>query len=339
MIRHISFNNKEDLNEYIKSNVPQHIYYSSAYYQRPSAENMDEKGWLGADLIFDIDVDHIPTKCKELHDYWKCLNCGASGWGYTEKCPSCGSDKLEWEKWVCDICINYAREEIIKLIDILENDFGYSRSDMFVTFSGHRGFHLHLENEDVRDLDQDARREISDYVRGVGLETKLFLSRDGKNYRYRYNVVAPGWAGRIAKYLLLNNETDGGVDLEQLSKPFEWWHQNIKAAINELAVKIDEKVTIDIKRLIRLPGSLHGKTGLKVFTISPNEVENLDSETILKRAIVFSEERVKVRLSPLPRKILYYNFNSGENGIIEVPMYLAVYMMLNGNAEPVSKIG
>jgi len=123
-----------------------------------------------------------------------------------------------------------------------------------------------------------------------------------------------------------------------LRKTFECWQIEVNVSPAELAVKIDEKVTIDIKRLIRLPGSLHGKTGLKVFTISPNEVENLDSETILKRAIVFSEERVKVRLSPLPRKILYYNFNSGENGIIEVPMYLAVYMMLNGNAEPVSKI-
>jgi DNA primase catalytic subunit len=33
-----------------------------------------------------------------------------------------------------------------------------------VTFSGHRGFHLHLENEDVRNLDQDARRESARYA-------------------------------------------------------------------------------------------------------------------------------------------------------------------------------
>ena len=249
MIRHMSFSNKEELNEYIKANVPQHVYYSSAYYRTPSAQSMDEKGWLGADLIFDIDVDHIPTKCKELHDHWKCLSCGASGWGYTLKCPSCGSEKLEWNKWVCDICINYAREEIIKLIDILENDLGYSRAEMFVTFSGHRGFHLHVEDESVRDLDQDARREISDYIRGVGLEVNLLLARAGKNYRYKYSITAPGWAGRIAKRIFLNADVEEDVNLEQLSKPLDWWVQNITSALNELTVKIDEKVTIDMCRL------------------------------------------------------------------------------------------
>jgi len=337
MIRHMSFSNKEELNEYIKANVPQHVYYSSAYYRTPSAQSMDEKGWLGADLIFDIDVDHIPTKCKELHDHWKCLSCGASGWGYTLKCPSCGSEKLEWNKWVCDICINYAREEIIKLIDILENDLGYSRAEMFVTFSGHRGFHLHVEDESVRDLDQDARREISDYIRGVGLEVNLLLARAGKNYRYKYSITAPGWAGRIAKRIFLNADVEEDVNLEQLSKPLDWWVQNITSALNELTVKIDEKVTIDTKRLIRLPGSLHGKTGLKVFSLTPSEVENLDAETILRKAIVFSGEKVKVRLTPLPRKVLFFSFKGTETELIEVPMFLAIYMILNGQAELVTR--
>jgi len=29
---------------------------------------MENKGWIGADLIFDIDADHIETRCKTEHD-------------------------------------------------------------------------------------------------------------------------------------------------------------------------------------------------------------------------------------------------------------------------------
>ena len=43
------------------ANIPAHVYYSSAYYNEPSLQPMPEKvkGWLGADLIFDLDDDHL----------------------------------------------------------------------------------------------------------------------------------------------------------------------------------------------------------------------------------------------------------------------------------------
>jgi DNA primase small subunit len=333
MIRHVSFSDPKEMNNYIRMHIPQHIFYSSAYYKNPSAQNMEEKGWLGADLIFDIDVDHMLTACKDFHDYWRCLDCGASGWGFTLKCPSCGSERLEWSKWVCEICINYAREEIIKLIEILEEDFGISRSEMLVAFSGHRGFHLHVESEAVRDLDQDARREISDYLRGVGLDLSLLLVRDRENYKFKYSTTSPGWAGRIFKFLVLRVSSEENVGVEELSKPYEWWSQIVSSALSELSVKIDEKVTIDTKRLIRLPGSLHGKTGLKVFTLTPSEIENYDSATILKKAIVFPEDTVRVRLKPLPRKVLFFDFKEAKSELLEAPLFLAVYMLLNGGAE------
>ncbi len=51
----------------------------------------------------------------------------------------------------------------------LENDFGFSQNELRVFFSGHRGYHLHIENEAVRSLDAMARKEIVDYVTGLGL--------------------------------------------------------------------------------------------------------------------------------------------------------------------------
>ncbi len=42
-------------------NAPEHVYSSSAKYENPDTFIMEykKKGWLGSDLIFDIDYDHL----------------------------------------------------------------------------------------------------------------------------------------------------------------------------------------------------------------------------------------------------------------------------------------
>lgn len=59
MHRHKSYLKRNELLDYVRSIVPAHIYHSAAYYQKPSAPTMKEKIWKGADLIFDLDADHI----------------------------------------------------------------------------------------------------------------------------------------------------------------------------------------------------------------------------------------------------------------------------------------
>lgn len=332
MLRHISFSSENELNEFLRSRVPQHVYYSTALYENPSAPSMSEKVWLGAELVFDIDIDHVDTSCKELHDSWRCKNCGAEGRGQPRTCPLCGSENLERKNWVCDICINAAREEALKLLDFLENDFGVSRDEVRITFSGHRGFHIHAQREDLLGLDQDARREISDYVRGLGLEAELMLSRaKGGLYNFRYSIESPGWPGRIARYVaLLLSERTVGNSLPELPKAE--WVRLIKLAVEELGAKIDEKVTIDIHRLIRLPGTLHGKTGLKVLGLSASEIEALAAEDILRKALVFGDEEVEVKVENPPSRILFHTIESS-SGVIRTPLYLALYLHLNGGAE------
>ncbi len=64
MIRHIGFDKKDQFNSFINENVPFHAYYSSAYYKTPDAPTMQEKDWMGAELIFDLDSDHLPNADK-----------------------------------------------------------------------------------------------------------------------------------------------------------------------------------------------------------------------------------------------------------------------------------
>ncbi|MCJ2534211.1 MAG: DNA primase catalytic subunit PriS, partial [Candidatus Thermoplasmatota archaeon] len=61
MIRHTSFDKKKNLMRFLGERAPQHTYYSSAYYQTPDAPTMQEKNWMGAELIFDLDSDHLPN--------------------------------------------------------------------------------------------------------------------------------------------------------------------------------------------------------------------------------------------------------------------------------------
>ena len=75
MTRHKAIRSREELFNIIGVLVPSDIYYSTAYYSRP-AEEMERKGWLGSDVVFDVDADHIDTACKTTHDMWSCNRCG-----------------------------------------------------------------------------------------------------------------------------------------------------------------------------------------------------------------------------------------------------------------------
>ncbi len=366
MIRHISFENLAELRRFIMKNIPRHVYYSSAYYENPSSPTMEDKIWLGADLVFDIDVDHIETPCKKEHDKWLCLECGYNGKGMApEECPKCGSKKIEKETWVCDICIETAKEEALKLIDILIDELGFSEKSIYAVFSGHRGFHIHVEDDRVKDLDQDARREIVDYVLGVGLDYTL-LCTSSRFLVLDIDLREKGWRGRIARGLyetILESDEDLlskiGIKRKEIKRllqdkdkilreiekePSSWFLLTqilskkslellINYVIDKYKCKIDERVTIDIKRLIRLPGTLHGKTGFKVMKLDISEIEAFDISQAFTTGM---SDEVILEVEELPKKIANYKF-SNTKGRITVPLPIALYIIGN-SSKPVKLV-
>lgn len=357
MLRHKGVKNAEDLRTQLKTVVPSDVYYSSAHYEKPE-EEMEAKGWLGADVVFDIDADHIPTPCGKQHDTWICNNCGATGRGaHPEMCPACKGLKFSDKSWLCEMCLESAKRETIKLMDVLTRDFGLSPQEMTVAFSGNRGYHVHVEGEVVQALDQMARKEIVDYMVGIGLEPMFHGLEESRGP----NLEEAGWRGRIAKgtyEFLLNtnaeqleemglkksvvnsliNQRDKILESWKGKGPwrmkgvgFESWKKIVQKAIENQSVKIDTVVTTDIHRLIRLTNTLHGKTGLKKIWVSALDIERFDP---LKDAIAFKEGRVSLVVFEAPEfRLGDERYGPYKNMEVELPTAAALFLLCKGAAQ------
>jgi len=364
MLRHKGFRNVDDLRSSLKTIVPSDVYYSSAYYEKPEDE-MRRKEWLGADLIFDIDADHIPTPCAKVHDTWICSNCGAVGKGTPPKrCPDCGEQKLDEKTWPCEVCLESAKVETMKLIDVLTKDFGFSSEELRVGFSGHRGYHVHVENEEIQALDSMARKEIVDYVLGIGLEAEFHgLGKRGERLLAGPDLYDLGWKGRIARgtYEFLLTATSEELEkiglkrsvdtiirhkktlLESWKEKGPWgiikgigpesWRKIAQYGVEKQSVKIDTVVTIDIHRLIRLANTLHGKTGLKKIEVPITGIEHFDP---LKSAVTFKEGTVTVLVSDAPKfRLGDETYGPYKEQKIELPTAAALMLLCKGAAKVV----
>ncbi|MDD2470853.1 MAG: DNA primase small subunit PriS [Methanocorpusculum sp.] len=325
MRRHISFTSPEEVSAYLKSMVPAHVYYSSAYYAHPGAAQMADKEWLGADVIFDLDADHIV-------------------------------------RGPYDVMLARVKEELYKLIDMLTGELGFARRDMNINFSGGRGYHIHLPLLSVRGWDTNERRELVNYVSGTGLSFDAMLGSPKKSgWQVRYHEALEDELSRICglptpdAYSYLSglsgiSEKDANGFLKNIGtaqkllreKPDKLLPNKVvraianaenapfQAGILSRAAQVDEPVTTDVKRLIRHPGSLHGGSGMRVV---PLAVDQLDAFDPLIDAVVFGERSVSVDCAfNLSMSLLgnTYTLTAGQN---TVPEALGVFLCCRGIAE------
>jgi DNA primase small subunit len=373
MVRHKAFQNLETFTDSLLSLAPSDVYYSTAYYAHPTLE-MDQKGWKGSDVVFDVDADHIDTPCKETHDMWACTNCKETRRGRKPaKCPKCGTEKIDEKPWLCVRCLIAAKEEVLKLIEFLSEDFGIESNQMHLFFSGHRGYHLHIISDKLKTLDDLQRKEIVDYVLALGLDpAEQGLYQDILDNRHPVvvgpDLTEPGWRGRLARGVYqilteLNQQqlvelgfTRGAAaqilkDRETIKKEWSrkmlWSSFQDKWRINEmvwrnivdkamslvaLPAQIDTVVTTDIHRLIRMPETLNGKTGLKATSV---ELERLEEFDPFYEPAVFEGAQV-VQVSEAPEIMLRdQHYGPFTNEKIELPLAVAILLIAKGVAYPV----
>jgi DNA primase small subunit len=365
MVRHRRFEQIANFRAVLADTVPSDVYHSCAYYENPDFD-MDKKGWIGSDIVFDIDADHIPTSCNKIHDEFRCVKCGFQGRGITpEMCPCCEATKFETKIWACDLCIESARKEVAKLLDLLENDFGFSSNEMRVFFSGHRGYHLHIENETVRSLDAMARKEIVDYTIGLGIglfEKRQKEKGEKKKNAEKFRLHDFGWNRRLKQgiktFLTKANEEDLeriGFDAKKIKMLREkkntvierciddgyWagfpgigegtWMKLAEYIKEEKAARIDTVVTTDIHRLIRMNGTLHGKTGLKKVEFPAKDLQEFDPFT---GAVAFKKGKVKVLVFDAPEfRMSGETLGPYKNQTLELPIAAAVMLICKKRAQ------
>lgn len=359
MIRHKAFKTATNLHAFIRTTVPAHAYNSTAYYLEPE-EEMDRKKWQGADLTFDVDADHIPTPCKYVHDLWTCKNCNTQGKGpVPERCPKCQGERIDEEVWLCEVCLERAKEEVIKLLDFLMEDFGFLRRDMTVCFSGHRGYHVHLRADEAKHLESDERKEIVDYVLGLGFDPDLHPDLMDRRTALDAKIGASGWPGRVARglYEILTETSENELASWDINRRVAktvarsredfasmWigekakfpegvgpatWRILIGKAVERESAKVDTVVTTDIHRLIRIPETLNGKTGFKAAEIS--SIESFDP---FSDAIAFKgEETVHVKEAPQFR-IGNQTYGPYMDKVVTLPSAAAVLLVSKGKASP-----
>ena len=328
MHRHVGFTGREEMSEYIKNIVPQHTYYSTAYYEKPDAGTMADKGWCGADLIFDLDADHIV-------------------------------------RGPYDQMLARVKEETEKLIAMLTDEFGMDKKSIALVFSGGRGYHVHVRDIAFRSWGSAERRELIDYVCGIGIDPAAMLT--GKT------VPSPGWHQRFREALLeylrwigsmpedeamahlsamegigkesaatfLKKREEIISDIERRPSGMIMKNRVLgiiagqqegefrKRLLNRAALA-DEPVTTDTKRLIRLPTSLHGGSGMKVQQMELRDLHDFDP---LTDAVVFGTRDVKVdQKFPLKMPMLGSTYEL-QKGINTVPEAVAVFLCCRGMAE------
>ncbi|MFW6448288.1 MAG: DNA primase catalytic subunit PriS [Halobacteriota archaeon] len=339
MVRHREVHDPTALGEFLVRHRPRHVYHSAARYDDPGADAMGAKGWRGADVVFDLDADHLPDVEAETDSYASML-------------ATC-------------------REATVELVDMLRDDLGFE--DLSVVFSGNRGYHVHVRDPEVLALDRDARRELVEYVRGEGLAFDHLIRKvavAGGSPRRQLDTDG-GWGARLHRrlvaYLATLRERPREERLEVLAafdgmgpKRAENVHgivdgrwSAIEAGVVDLhpdfvrfvrsfvearvvgaGPAIDEPVTTDLHRLIRLPGSLHGKTGLVVRPVPTGELASFDP---LEAAVAptFRENEIAVELVRDRQLELGGSSWSLSAGRRRVPEYVGIFLMARGVAEKV----
>ena len=248
--RYRVFQNTDYLRKFMRYRTPFAAYSSVAFYHKPRRRD----GWIKAELVFDVDAKDIPIR-------------------------SCGCDN------VCEICLNQAKDIVHGLVDTIKGDLGLS--NIHVVYSG-RGYHIRVLDDTVMVMDSDVRSQIVKYLVGSDVPRSEYSSH-GMKYNLEHFTIPFGYplvfTQRVKQALLslsLDTEIDdvsrdikkAVIKNRELLNDDKWglfrkeigpvrYARLVKGIASLNLTLVDAKVSIDLKRILRLPSSLHSGVSMK----------------------------------------------------------------------------
>jgi len=259
--RYKVFTKKESLRKFMRYKAPFAAYVSIAFYNNPRRR----EDWIKAEYIFDVDAKDIPIR-----------SCQCDG--------------------VCEVCLGEALEIVNTLIDTLEGDLGLK--NIHLIYSG-RGYHIRILDEEMMGANSELRSEVLKYVAGAEVPKSQFTNSEVSNqiFNFEHFSIPVGYHKIFTDKVkfniqhLVGNEKLDGINPKLMkdimaSRHYlendEWGYfkrdigqRRYKNLVNAMArvnlATIDAKVSIDLKRILRLPSSLHSKVSMKCMEVKNRE--------------------------------------------------------------------
>ncbi|WP_297418569.1 DNA primase catalytic subunit PriS [Thermococcus sp.] len=256
------FMDVRDLEDYVKATAPYAMFSSVALYENP--QNME--GWLGAELVFDIDAKDLPLRrCQNLHEHGK----------------------------VCPLCLEDAKELARDTLIVLKEDFGFE--DVHAIYSG-RGYHIRVLDDWAMELDGKAREKVLSYISAAeeitfdDIRSRRIMLSSGYHRVFRLRF------GYFLRRMNANHLLNIGLNRSQVEKLLEKREEvyenfvrrglltafpqgiGYKSLTRLFALSstfskayFDGRVTVDVKRILRVPSGLHSKVSLVTTYIGSDE--------------------------------------------------------------------
>ncbi|QLD87745.1 DNA primase small subunit PriS [Natronomonas salina] len=344
MVRHHSYLDLVgggDLGDFLAGERPRHVYFSAGRYDDPGAGTMGQKGWRGSDLVFDLDADHLPGVDPEADSYAEMLReckgallrlldllesdfdfddmtvvfSGGRGYHVHVRDPGVQGLSRTARREIVDYLLGQDLEfEDIVATEAVAGSAGRSSPAQKRTlpdggWAGRTRERLDAFVEELLAVDESEAVERLREFDGIGegkATAALNAARNNRRELDRGNVDVHPAVYSIARHLFAE-------------------------VLDDETAPIDEPVTTDINRLIRLPGSLHGGTGLAVQHIDRAAVDDFDPlvdavpETFRNNDIaVYVREETTVELGGESFRLT--------EGVESVPEYAGVFAMARGHA-------
>lgn len=259
--RYKTFKDPVNLKRFIKTKKPFAAYVSVAYYDEPQKR----RGWQKAEFVFDVDAKDIPIR-----------TC------------SCKEDE------VCPECLSQAKEIVLMIKDVLQDDIGLKNINL--VYSG-RGYHVRVIDENIMDADTEIRGEVVQYVLGGKVpkipngETRALGDYPTFTLNMGYYLNFKRWSMYTMNHLTKNSDVliDDKLKKDIIKNrdylPDKWAlfknsigpqrYKKLEEQVARTNLQIaDTKVSIDLKRILRLPSTLHSKVSMKSMLIK--NIETFD---------------------------------------------------------------
>ena len=239
-----SIRNKTQLLRLLRREAPHHVYYTTSQWRNPAEVGPDPYSKSGRDKYIKKNAKMLARKEGRGKDRERIreLMYPVSKWS------DYGNAFIEQELYF-DVdyemeTFQQSAEETLRLADFYETlDFNDCEKDVHFVFSGGKGFHM------------------VDYGFGI-----------------RRAVGSENYARRINDILNTEKEKSG------LSKGHAFAAMKISRNVKKRLIRkirkknilLDYEVTVDPRRIIRLPGTIHGKRGRVCRIIDKNDLHNFD---------------------------------------------------------------